>query len=160
MTIGSWLVGGASPFLATQPQGRTLQLTQRFLLAGSAIKPLVGMGLLCAVLVALSFACAGSLPLPRQEELVRRVEPPGPAPSRESDFKSLPPEVKKVVVKVSKSQNQTRFLLGQHLGIIVSCCIPWPQSELYPLVSEWTYTNLLASERNFTDCFVLQWNLK
>jgi hypothetical protein len=94
------------------------------------------MGLLHAVLAALLLACAGSLPFPGQEALIRREEPPGPAPPKESDLKGLPPEVKKVVVKVSKSQNQSRLLLRQRLGIIVSCCIPWPQSELYPLVSE------------------------
>jgi hypothetical protein len=107
--------GGASHFLATQSQGRTLQLTQCFLPAGSVIKTLIVMRLLCAVLVALFMACAVSLPVPRQEQLVRRDEPPGPAPPRESDLKSLPPEVKKVVVKVSKSQNQTRLLLRQPL---------------------------------------------
>jgi hypothetical protein len=69
------------------------------------------MRLLCAVLVALYFACAESLPAPRQEELIRREEPPGPAPSRETDLKGMPPEVKKLVVKVSKSQNQNRLLL-------------------------------------------------
>jgi hypothetical protein len=103
-------VGGVSPFLTTQPQGRTLQLKQSYLFAGSAFKPLVAMGLLRAVLLALSFACAGSLPMSSQEELIRREEPSGPAPSTETDLKGLPPEVKKVVVKVSKSQNQTRIL--------------------------------------------------
>jgi len=62
------------------------------------------MRLLCAALVALLTVCAVSLPVPHQEQLVERLEPQGPLPSRKTiDVRGLPPEVKRVVVKVSKT---------------------------------------------------------
>jgi hypothetical protein len=105
------------------------------------------MRLPCTVFVVLYFACAESLPAPHQEELVRREEPP--APSRKSDLKALPTEVKKLVVKVSKFQNQNRLLLKQRLGIILNCCNPWPQSEINHLVSS-ELTRTLWREREIS----------
>lgn len=75
------------------------------------------MRLLCAVTVALCVVCAGSSPVPHHGE------PSGPTPSGETVSKGSPSEVKELVVKVSKFQNQTGFLLKQRLGIILSCGI-------------------------------------
>jgi hypothetical protein len=108
--IGSWWVGGwgggAAPFLAIQPQGRTPQLTVVCgLLAGSANTTPVAMRLMCAVAVVLLLGCVEGLPAPYQEQVVRRPGPARPAPSNQGDLEGLPPEVKDEVVKVSKFQN-------------------------------------------------------
>jgi hypothetical protein len=70
------------------------------------VKTLITMRLLSAALVALLMACAVSLPVPRQEQLVALVDPQGPVPSMETiAVRGLPPQVKQVVVKVSTNSN-------------------------------------------------------
>ncbi|XP_021919104.1 keratin, type I cytoskeletal 9-like isoform X4 [Zootermopsis nevadensis] len=71
------------------------------------------MRLLTTALVASLMACAASLPVPRQEQLVTRVEPQGPVPSLETTaVRGLPPKVKQVFVKQLEADMERAARVG------------------------------------------------
>jgi hypothetical protein len=85
------------------------------------VKTLITMRLLCAALAAVIMACALSLPVPRQEQLVAQVDvPQGPAPSMETvAVRELPPQVKEVVVKVTTTPKSVFACLAHWSTVVI-----------------------------------------